>query len=71
MLIQVKCSECNRPIGVVQYSNHYFCEINYGYYVCIDCHRDGKINCRICGKKLKFHNAADTIKWQKDNNILF
>lgn len=71
MLIQGNCKKCGKQIGILQYSDHYFCEKDYGEYICIECYENGQKKCLKCNGGLTFHNSADTIQWQKDNNIMF
>ena len=71
MLITCNCSRCNKSIGIVQYTDHYFCKNHFGDYICTDCYNLGNKNCNKCQEKLTFHNSDETKKYQIDNNLLF
>ena len=71
MLLLCKCIKCENSIGIVQYSDYYYCKIHYGEYYCINCFENGNKNCEKCQKSLKFHNSNETKKHQRDNNLLF
>jgi hypothetical protein len=71
MLINCTCAICANSLGIVQYTDHYFCQNHYGEYVCIECHKKGTNECEKCQKSLSFHDADETKRFQRDNNILF
>ena len=71
MLMTCNCTKCKVQIGIVQYTDHYFCKKDYGEYVCIDCYKIGQKKCIKCNQNLIFHNSDETKKFQRDNNILF
>jgi hypothetical protein len=71
MLIQGKCNNCETTLGVIQHSNHYYCERHFGYYICVNCYNSGVTSHPICGTNLKFHSSSDTLNKQRDNNILY
>jgi hypothetical protein len=73
-LITGKCSVCNGPLpgsfSIVQYSDHYHCECEYGFYICPTCYKQGHKKCPKCGNsKLKFHSGAATAKSASDNRV--
>ena len=71
MLITCNCSKCRNSIGIVQYTDYYYCKNHYGEYVCNNCYNKGSNKCEKCQTNLSFHNSDDNKKFQKDNNILF
>ena len=64
MLMLGSCSKCGKEIGVVQYSDHYFCEWHSGEYVCVECYQKGQKTCEKCGSALIFHSASGTKRWK-------
>ena len=71
MLITCNCIKCWNSIGIVQYTDHYYCKNHYGEYVCIKCYENGNNKCEKCQTNLSFHNSDTTEKFQRDNDILF
>jgi hypothetical protein len=75
VLMTGSCSVCKQPLpgmaSCVQFSDHYYCECEYGRYVCPACYKKGHNKCPKCGKSLKFHSAAATSKSAAENGIMF
>lgn len=70
MLIKGNCSKCKREIGVIQYTDHFFCKKDWGEYVCMDCYEKGQRTCIKCNSELHFHSAQDTIQLQDETNMM-
>lgn len=71
MLVNCTCEKCKLSIGIVQYSDYYYCKTDYGKYTCITCYENNNQKCDKCNNDLVFHNSDDTKRFQKNNNLMF
>lgn len=71
MLVNISCSKCSNSLGILQYTDHYYCKNHHNTRICRQCYHEGKTKCPECGENLSFHDAEVTKRWQKDNNILY
>ena len=71
MLITCNCGKCGKSIGIIQYTDYFYCKNHNDEYVCVVCFENGNKKCNKCQMNLSFHNSDETKKFKRDNNLLF